>query len=225
MGRAYTTERSELGYNVSLLNSDFRGAAKRIEDVDIPRIGSRIGVGEDELHAFMDVEAAGSGFDQHGRPKMLFEPHIFYRQLDATKRIKAVRMGLAYERWGQAKYPSDSYPRLYAAMKIDETAALKSASWGLGQVMGFNHKLVGYATVQDMVIAFMEDEENHLNAIVEFLIANGLDDELRRHDWEGLAAGYNGKSYRKHGYHTKLRNRFAWWQTKPDTPWKWSARG
>ena len=53
--------------------NDFKGAAKRIEDTDLPRIGATIGVGEDELHAFMDVEAAGSGFDSAGRPKMLFE--------------------------------------------------------------------------------------------------------------------------------------------------------
>ncbi|WP_245477717.1 MULTISPECIES: hypothetical protein [unclassified Mesorhizobium] len=46
----------------------FKGAAKRITDLDIPRIGATIGVGEDEIHVFMDVEAAGSGFDRSGRP-------------------------------------------------------------------------------------------------------------------------------------------------------------
>jgi hypothetical protein len=55
-----------------------KGAAKRIEDVDIPRIGALIGVGEDEVHAFVDVEASGRDFDNQGRPKMLFEPHVFF---------------------------------------------------------------------------------------------------------------------------------------------------
>ena len=41
----------------------FKGAAKRIEDIDLPRLGVQIGVGEDELHAFMDAETRGSGFD------------------------------------------------------------------------------------------------------------------------------------------------------------------
>ncbi|MER8423279.1 N-acetylmuramidase domain-containing protein [Mesorhizobium sp. M1403] len=35
--------------------------------------------------------------------------------------------------WGEKPKPRDSYPRLKAACVIDETAALKSASWGLGQ--------------------------------------------------------------------------------------------
>ncbi len=61
--------------------SFYRGAAKRVDDIDIPRIGSRIGVGEDELQAVMDVEARSSGFDRQGRVAMLFEPHIFWREL------------------------------------------------------------------------------------------------------------------------------------------------
>ena len=60
---------------------NFVGRAKRLDDLDIPAIGALIGVGEDEIHAFLDVEAAGSGFDKFSRPKMLFEPHVFYRLL------------------------------------------------------------------------------------------------------------------------------------------------
>lgn len=196
----------------------FIGEAKRIEDLDIPRIGARIGVGEDEIHAFMEVEAAGSGFDRQGRPKMLFEPHVFHRNLQGEKRDRAVKAGLAYPRW-RREYPKDSYPRLLAAMEIDETAALKSASWGLGQILGENHKLVGYATPQAMVRAFVEDEETHLEAIVAFLKGKGLDKHLRAHDWAKVAEGYNGAQYAQHGYHTRLKAAFAKWQKIKDTPW------
>lgn len=196
----------------------FIGEAKRIEDIDIPRIGARIGVGEDELHAFMEVEAAGSGFDRQGRPKMLFEPHIFHKHLQGEKRERAVKAGLAYPKW-RREYPKDSYPRLLAAMEIDETAALKSASWGLGQILGENHKAAGYKSPQDMVRAFTEDEENHLEAMVSFLKANGLDKHLRAHNWAELARGYNGPAYAQHGYHTKLKAAFAKWQKIKDTPW------
>ena len=49
------------------MDTTFKGATARLKDIDIPRIGAEIGVGEDELHAFMQVEAAGSGFDAAGR--------------------------------------------------------------------------------------------------------------------------------------------------------------
>jgi len=197
----------------------FKGEARRLDDIDLPRIGTRIGVGEDHLHAVMDVEARGSGFDDEDRIAMLFEPHVFYRELGpGPKRDRAVAQGLAYRRWGQRAYPRDSYPRLMSAMEIDEDAALRSASWGLGQIMGFNAQMAGYPTARAMVEDFADDEDRHLNAMVSFIIAAGLDDELRRGDWAGFARGYNGSGYAKHGYHTRLHRAFLKWQAIPDTP-------
>lgn len=199
---------------------NFRGAAKRLDDIDLPRIGHKIGVGEDELHAFMDVEAAGSGFDHMGRPKMLFEPHVFYRNLSGSKRDEAVKAGLAYSKWKRGAYPSDSYPRLIKAMAIDETAALRSASWGLGQILGENHKAVGYAKVQDMVRAFMEDEEAHIEAIVQFLISKNIAKALKAHDWKTVARVYNGAGYATHNYHGRMAAAYAKWAKIRDTPWQ-----
>lgn len=196
---------------------NFKGAAKRLDDIDLPTLGARIGVGEDELHAFLDVETRGSGFDSQGRTTILFEPHVFYRNLSGEKRARAVREGLAYAKWGQAPYPKDSYPRLLKAIAIDETAALKSASWGLGQIMGGNHIAAGYDTVQDMVTAFAADEENQLSAAVNFIKANHLDDELRRHDWAGFARGYNGPGYARNKYDVKLAEAFRKWSRIKDT--------
>jgi len=197
---------------------DFQGKAKRIDDIDLPRIGAKIGVGEDEIHAVLDVETRGGGFDSKGRPKMLFEPHIFYRELSGKERDQAVAQGLAYRKWGERRYPRDSYPRLEQAMKINVNAALRSASWGLGQIMGFNHKLAGYRSAREMVLDFLDDEDKHLEAMVEFIVATGLDDELRNHDWRGFARGYNGAGYAKHGYHLKLARAYAKWVKIPDTP-------
>lgn len=198
----------------------FAGAARRLDDIDLPRIAARIGVGEDELHAVLDVEAAGSGFDALGRPKMLFEPHVFDRQLGpGDKRDRARAAGIAYPRWGAKPYPKDSYPRLMEAAKIDARAAWRSASWGLGQIMGFNATAAGFTSPEEMVADFMEDEEAHLDAMVTFIVTAGLDDELRRHDWRGFARGYNGPSYAAHGYHTRLAAAYAKWARIRDTPW------
>ncbi|RWK79647.1 MAG: N-acetylmuramidase family protein [Mesorhizobium sp.] len=201
------------------MDLSFKGTGKRLDDLDLPKLGALIGVGEDEIHAFLDVETLGHGFDALGRPIILFEPHVFYRNLSGAARAKAVAAGLAYQRWGQAPYPRDSYPRLKAACAIDETAALKSASWGLGQVLGENHIAAGYSTVQSMVRDMMADEELQLLAAVNFIKTNKLDDNLRAHDWAGFAKGYNGAGYRKNAYDTKLANAYRkWWGIK-DTPW------
>lgn len=198
---------------------DFRGRAERIDDLDIPRIGSVIGVGEDEVHALMEVEAGSSGFDSRGRPKMLFEPHVFYRNLTGTERQRAVDAGLAYPKWRSGNYPSDSYPRLVQAYAINPEAALRSASWGRGQVLGENYALCNYASAHDMVQAMMDDEAAHIQAMIDFIIANNIDDDLRAHRWETVARVYNGPGYAVHNYHGRLETAYRKWRGIKDTPW------
>lgn len=197
----------------------FRGAAKRLDDIDLPKLGHQLGVGEDELHAFLDVETRGTGFDTQGRPRILFERHKFYKYVPAEKRSAAVSVGLASKSPGGYGKEADQYGKLLRAIEIDRKAALYSCSWGLGQVMGFNHMLAGYSTVDAMVEAFMADEENQLQASVNFIKNTGLADELRSHDWAGFAKGYNGENYRINQYDTKLAEAFAKWSRIKDTPW------
>lgn len=196
----------------------FNGQARKIQDLDLPAIGRTIGVGEDEIHAIFEVESSGSGFDKKGRPKMLFEPHVFYRCLPAgPKRDQAVRLGLAYAEWRKG-YPADSYPRLLQAMEVDETAALKAASWGLGQILGENHRAAGYPTVQAMVADFTNSETAQLRAMVSFIKANKLDDEVREHRWAAFAWGYNGPQHAANDYYGRLARAFEKWQRIRDTP-------
>lgn len=194
----------------------FKGKAKRLDAWDFGVMGARLKLPEDVVRAVVEVEASGSGFDGLGRPKMLFEPHVFYRELGEAKRAVAVNQGVAYKRWGEKPYPKDSYPRLQQAIKIDRPAALRSASWGLGQIMGFNHKSVGFVSAEDMVADLLDDEERHLAHMLRFIEAESLEDELREHRWAAFARVYNGPGYAKHGYDTKLAAAFAKWSRLPD---------
>ncbi len=203
---------------------NFKGRARRIDDLDLPRLGALIGVGEDELHAFMDVEAAGSGFDASGRPKMLFEPHRFYAELGAgAKRDEAVKQGLARKTWmvkGKVpKYPANSYSLLEKAILIDKEAALRAASWGLTQILGKWHKDIGYPSAEAMVLAFADDEAAHLEATIKLLVQWKVDDDLKAHRWDVVAKAWNGPAYASHGYHKKLKQAYERWAKIPDTKW------
>lgn len=200
-----------------MIDTSFKGAAKRLDDIDLPTIAKTIGVGEDEIHAILDVESAGSGFRKDGRPQMLFEPHVFYRMLHGSQKATAVAQRLAYEKWKPRAYPSDSYPRLLKAIAINQSVALQSASWALPQIMGFNYAAAGYSSVEAMIEDFMQDEELQLKAMIRFIASKKLDDELRRHDWRGFEKGYNGGG-QNGAYANKLKARFEAWQKIKDTP-------
>lgn len=209
---------------------NFRGAAKRLDDIDLPRLGATIGVGEDELHAVIDVESRGKGFDSQGRPLILYEPHVAYRNASSpATRNALVKAGLAYRKWGEKPYPRDSYPRLLQAIKIDETAALKACSWGMFQVLGENAESLGYSSVQAFVRDMMADEENHLAAAIEFIKVNRLDDDLQRlaalkrpttaSDCSSFTRVWNGPGHLKNDYPAKMARAHNKWRGIKDTPW------
>lgn len=209
----------------------FKGKGKRFDDVDIPRLASKIGVGEDLMHAFMDTESLGSGFYADGSVKRLFEPHVFYRQLTpGPDRDKAVKLGIAYPKWRPGNYPKDSTSRILQAMEIDKEAAMRATSWGAFQVLGENFRMAGYQSAEAMVENMMDDEETHLNAAINFIIAAGIDDDMRRleaitdravtaEECASIVSVYNGPGYRKNNYHTKFARSLNKWRKIPDTAW------
>lgn len=189
----------------------FEGEALRLSLAEIEELAASFDVEVAALRAVIAVEASGSGFDSENRPKILFEPHVFHRLLSGIERQEAVDAGLAYPKWGMRPYPRGSdaqYDRLEDAMRINQDAALKSCSWGMGQVMGFNHKLAGYDEVGDMVWDAMESERNHIHMMMSFIENARLLPTLRNHDWVGFARGYNGPGFAKNAYDTKLASAY-----------------
>ena len=76
---------------------DFIGTGTRLKPDDLLVAADKLMTGVAVIRAVIEVEAAGAGFDDKRRPKILFEPHIFYKQLGkGPKRDRAVKEGLAY---------------------------------------------------------------------------------------------------------------------------------
>lgn len=192
---------------------NFHGKAIKLQIGDIKEAAESIGVEEATLNAVFHVETGGSGFDSEGRPKALFERHVFYRTLqnEPDKLQKAIDAGLAYPKWGEKPYPKTSdgvYAEIQAASEIDLDCALRATSWGLGQIMGGNYKLVGCNSVVDMVQKAMESEKNQLYQMLGFIKANNLVDALQDKNWSEFAKRYNGPAYATNKYDVKLADAY-----------------
>ncbi len=187
----------------------FKGSAARLNDFDVAQVAGTMEVEVAALRAVLAVESAGDGFDKAGRPKALFERHLFYRILKdkPAELAEAIAAGLAYPKWGEKPYPKGSdavYAEIAAAYDIDADAALLSTSWGLGQVMGSNFKMVGCASVDQMVKQAMDAEVSQLRHMAGFIKTSGLLPKMQALDWAGFAKGYNGPGYAKNQYDVKL---------------------
>ena len=163
------------------------------------------------VRAVVSVEAAGSGFYNDGRPKILFEAHWFGDL--TTDDYDDDYPSISSPVWNRNLYIGGvgEWDRLYLASTLDRAAAMKSASWGLGQVMGFNHKAAGYGDVETFVQDMHLSEGKQLMAMFNFIKTNGLDRALIRRDWASFARGYNGESYRANAYDEKLQDSYDYW--------------
>jgi hypothetical protein len=112
---------------------------------------------------------------------VLFERHYFHRLTDG--RFDRLHPGISAPTQGGYVGGTVEYARLEAAMALDEDAALQSASWGIGQVMGANYEDAGFPTVKAMVEAAVESENAQLISVAHFIEKSHLTGALRGQDW------------------------------------------
>lgn len=193
-----------------------------IEKADFPTLAAfasaaqQLGCDVATIRAFASVEAGPEGaFLDSGEPVILFERHHFYKHTGGE--FAGARVPGFSEPWARIceKSPggygptSKQHLRLQAACALDREAGLRSASWGLFQIMGSNHAACGYS-LQAFINAMYRSVDDHLAAFVGFIRHDSrLLRALASRDWATAARSYNGPAYAKNKYDTKLASAYA----------------
>ena len=76
--------------------------------------------------------------------------------------------------------------------------------WGMFQIGGFNYKICGCNSVSEFVEKMSYSELEQLELFAVFIRNTGYLKYLKDKDWAKFARAYNGPSYAKRGYHTKM---------------------
>jgi uncharacterized protein YgiM (DUF1202 family) len=177
--------------------------------------------------AVLCVESSGRGFSHSNQNRMIirFENHlfwkywgkknseIFHRHLQYGKREDGrlkVWLGHVWrenleEAWqpfhgSQAK----EWQVLEFGRSLDDTAALLSISMGAPQIMGFNHRKIGYETVQEMFNKFSRDIRYQISGLFDFF-DDAMIEALQKRDFVTFAGHYNGPG-QKHKYGQWIQN-------------------
>jgi hypothetical protein len=184
----------------------------KLIDQDYQVVAKMIGCDEATVRAVTEVEAAGSGFFADGRSKILFEAHLFSDFTDGIYDDSAPSISSPV--WNRRLYIGGvgEWDRLYRAVNLNRSAALMAASWGLGQIMGFNHELSGYKNVEDFVKDMHFSEGKQLTAMFNFIRNTDLAPALVKRNWAAFAQGYNGEGYRQNQYDVRLAEAYAYWK-------------
>ncbi len=198
---------------------------KLLSEQDVKDFASQFGLELAMVKAVNEIESNGKGFLVDGRPRILFEGHVFWRELDKrgvnpSSHVADGNKDVLYKKWTKIYYKGGTaeYTRLEKAAGISNLpafhdAAYSSASWGSFQIMGFHYKNLGYNSVDDFVSAMHRHEREHLKAFGKFISATSfkgkkLIDWIKEKNWAKFAEGYNGPGYKKNKYDTKLKKAY-----------------
>ncbi len=187
------------------------GASVSISLRELREVAEAYGVPVSHLKAVIAVESNGRGFNRDGTPVILFEPHKFNKYTNGLfQRTHPHLTSTSYaENLRRKLYGGNQHKKLREAVLLDREAALKSCSWGMFQIMGFNYKACGFATLQEFINAMFRSEATQLVVAMRFIKRGGMLDALRSGDWHSFARRYNGAAYERRGYHTKLASHAA----------------
>lgn len=199
---------------MDLIDTDAELVYQPLTEQDIQMAADDLYVDSALVRAFSEVESAGRGFHPDGTLKVLFERHIFRRQM--LKRgltllehlVSEHRPDLCNSIPGGYAVGTHENRRHESAMTIHRECALESASYGRFQLMGFNYESCGYNSAEAMWIAMVTGGEAvQLTALVKFIKAQPkLLAAMRQKDFLQMALIYNGP--KQQGYDTKLREAY-----------------
>jgi hypothetical protein len=176
------------------------------------------------LVALAEVETSGNPFEQDGRtPSLLYERHVAWRQAAKfSKKLQAAfaALGLAIPKWSKATQYKDqgtSAKRLALIAKaraVHEEVANQSASWGIGQTMGFLYRELGFNSACEMVDHLTGNLAGQIDCMIRELKNKHLIEPLNRHEWAVVARGYNGSGYAANRYDARLGDAYKRWLRK-----------
>lgn len=180
-----------------LTESDFSLVAEEL-DVDIAAI-----------KAVVEIEAGRSmkGFWAPGIPVINFDRSMYIKYRSRAESKEGAKDEKVPE--GLTGYALKEWTELINARKHNAQGANMGTFWGMFQIGGFNYKLCGCATVDELVKRMSLSELEQLQLFAVFITNTGMVESLREKKWDVFARKYNGPSYAQRGYHTKMAKAYA----------------
>ena len=185
--------------------SSFVGAGAPLTEAGLAAAAQKLGANLASIWAitFTETDPPYGGFYNDKRPQILFERHIFSKltkgRFDAGYPDISNPVPGGYGAGG-----ANQYDRLSRAMSLDESAALQSASWGIGQVLGENFSEAGFPSPQAMVAQAFASEDQQILAVANEIIADKAADALANQRWADFARIYNGPNFADSNYDVRL---------------------
>lgn len=184
-----------------------------LTEEDYQVVAEELGVEVAAIKAVVKIEAGAKlqGFWAPGVPVANYVQSLFNKY---KGKVKGRKLKDAKVPEGLSGYARKEWTSLTHARRINADAADMGTYWGMFQIGGFNYKLCGCQSVEEMVNKVCESEFSQLEMFAVFIRNSGMLEALKNKDWKTFARKYNGPSYAKRGYHTRMAKEYANFKSK-----------
>lgn len=179
-----------------------------LSEADFKTVARELNVEVAAIKAVVEIEAGKQmrGFYAPGVPVVNFDRTMYARfrakaakGADKNAKVPSGLKGYALQEWTQ----------LTNARRVNRDAADMGTFWGMFQIGGFNYKACGCSSIGEFVERMSASEFEQLELFAKFITNGGMLPDLQKKNWAGFARKYNGASYAKRGYHTKMARAYA----------------
>lgn len=197
----------------ALPEEDAKTRYDTLTDADFAIVAKELGVEVAAIKAVVKIEAGAKlqGFWAPGVPVINYAQSLFNKY---NGKVKGRKIKDGKVPTGLSGYALKEWTSLTNARKINADAADMGTYWGMFQIGGFNYKLCGCKSVEEMVKKVCESELSQLEMFAVFIRNTGMLESLKKKDWTTFARKYNGSSYAKRGYHTRMAKEYANFKSK-----------
>lgn len=180
-----------------------------LTEEDYQQAARELGVEVAAIKAVVKIEAGSKlqGFWAPGVPVANYSQALYNRYCKKKTSGRKIKDGKVPE--GLSGYALREWTSLTNARKKNADAADMGTYWGMFQIGGANYKLCGCESVEEMVEKMCESEHSQLELFATFIKNSGMLESLKKKDWRTFARKYNGPSYAKRGYHTRMAKEYA----------------
>lgn len=177
---------------------------ERLTDADFERVARELDVETAAIKAVVSIEAGSAmqGFWAPGVPVINFDPTM-YRKYAPKAKNKAGAKGETVPA-GLTGYARSEWSQLINARKVNAEGANLGTFWGMFQIGGFCYEVCNCKSVDEFVKRMSQSELEQLELFAAFVKNTGYVRDMRAKNWAAFSRKYNGPSYAKRGYHTKM---------------------
>lgn len=190
----------------SVLPGDETDRYTHLTEQDFVKVASELGVEVAAIKAVVEIEAgkAMKGFWAPGVPIVNFDQSMWASSRKLVVINKKASASARIPSGLSTGFPRKAWQKLINARKRNEQQANLSTFWGMFQIGGFNFKLCGCKTIEEFVELMSYSELEQLNLFAALIKNCGMLPALKAKNWAVFARKYNGASYARKGYHTRM---------------------